>query len=263
MISQNASLAIGFKGAAKLNGVPMFLHQLPMTAGGVIDHLETQDPAFGVLVSSFPNEPGSFRVGIPAGSIPRGVLLFDAAISQNDPGKPSSYFPGNPAAAAIFGPVQYSSWTKVATSSIDPVLGCKVIANDTTGVIEFLPAATVAAPAGYTLLNAAVIAKDFDGNGVTIFFGGDALSAAEELPVVATPVADPVAGSYAVAQSVELTCATVASTIYYTIDGSEPDETDTEYTVAIDIAATTTLKARAFATNYAPSNILTAVYTIA
>ena len=262
MISQNASLAIGFKGAAKLNGVPMFLHQLPMTAGGVIDNLETQDPAFGVLVSSFPNEPGSFSVGVPEGAIPRGVLLFDAAISQNDPGKPNSYFPGNPATAAIFGPVQFSSWGKTAAGSIDPVLGCKVIANETTGVIEFLPAATPAAPAGWITLNAAVVNKDFGSNGVTIFFGGDALSAAEELPVVATPVADPAAGTYAVAQDVELTSATVGATIYYTVDGTEPDETDTEYTVAIAIAANTTLKAKAFATGYAPSATLTAVYVI-
>lgn len=262
MISQNASLAIGFKGAAKLNGVPMFLHQLPMMAGGVIDNLETEDPAFGVLVSSFPNETGTFRVGIPTGAIPRGVLIFDAAISENDPGKPSSYFPGNPASAAMFGPVQYSSWGKTASGAIDPVLGCKVIAKNTTGVIEFIPAATPAAPNGWTTLNAAVMAKDFDANGVTIFFGGDALSAAEELPVAATPVASPVAGTYTGTQNVTLTCSTGASSIYYTVDGSEPDQTDSLYSTPVAIAANTTLRARAFATNYAPSNILTAAYVI-
>lgn len=175
MISSNASLAIGFKGAAKLNGVPMFAHQLPLTVGGVIDNAEIKDPKFGVLVSSLPDDMDNFLVGIPATAIPRGVLLFDAAISENDPGKPSSYFPGNPATAAFFGPVQYADWTKVAAGAIDPVVGCIVIANNTSGVIEFLPAGTDPIPAGYTALNAEVIRVDSRANGVTIFFSGPKL----------------------------------------------------------------------------------------
>ena len=64
-------------------------------------------------------------------------------------------------------------------------------------------------------------------------------------PVVAVekPVFSVEAGSFTEAQSVEITCATEGATIYYTTDGSEPTAESTEYTGAIAISETTTLKA--------------------
>lgn len=80
-------------------------------------------------------------------------------------------------------------------------------------------------------------------------------------PTVATPTFDPAGGNYLTSQNVTLSCATAGSTIYYTTDGSDPDNTDTEYTEAIIVSNTTTIKAIAYATDYDPSAIASATYT--
>jgi hypothetical protein len=78
---------------------------------------------------------------------------------------------------------------------------------------------------------------------------------------VATPVHSPDTGTYAETQNVTITSATSGATIYYTTDGSTPDATDTEYSTAIAIAATTTLKSIAFdGADF--SAVRTSVYTI-
>ncbi len=82
------------------------------------------------------------------------------------------------------------------------------------------------------------------------------------VPVVATPTFNPAAGTYATAQSVEILCATAGASIYYTTDGTDPDETSTMYTVAIDVTETTTIRAKAYLVDYTASDIAEAVYTI-
>jgi hypothetical protein len=78
----------------------------------------------------------------------------------------------------------------------------------------------------------------------------------------ATPVFSPVAGTYSSAQSVKITDATVAATIYYTTNGTAPTTSSTKYTVPIAVAATETIKAIAVATGYTTSAVATAAYTI-
>ena len=87
------------------------------------------------------------------------------------------------------------------------------------------------------------------------------LSTAGGTPTCATPTFDPAGGNYNTTQSVEITCDTPSSTIYYTTDGSDPDNTDTVYSSAISVSSTTTIKAIAYATGYDPSSIATATYT--
>ena len=60
--------------------------------------------------------------------------------------------------------------------------------------------------------------------------------------------------------NVTLTCATEGATIYYTTDGSRPTSASTPYTGPIEISATTTIKARAYAPNVGPSTTSTAKY---
>ena len=169
-MDSNLSLAIGFKGAAALNGVPVFLHQLPMMQGGVIDPAETVDATFGRVVSILAAEPSTFRVGIPATAVVAGILVFDPAIAQNDLGHPDKYFAGQQASAVCFGPVQLKSWQKTAVGAIDPVPGCKVITKDADGSIEFLASAT-AVPANWTQLKACFVRNEANANGVTLFVG--------------------------------------------------------------------------------------------
>lgn len=78
---------------------------------------------------------------------------------------------------------------------------------------------------------------------------------------VATPTFSVASGLYANTQSVELSCATDGATIYYTIDGSEPTSSSTEYSTAISVSKSTTIKAVAIK-GEEKSNVASASYKI-
>jgi len=80
-------------------------------------------------------------------------------------------------------------------------------------------------------------------------------------PTVATPAFSHPTQSYYSPFDLEITCSTPASTIYYTLDGTDPDESSTEYTVPINITTTTTVKAKAYADEFDPSAIAQAILT--
>ena len=93
--------------------------------------------------------------------------------------------------------------------------------------------------------------------GFAITYGGEA-----PMPTVATPTFNPGEGTYTEAQNVEINCATDGATIYYSLDGSDPTTNGTEYSSAITIAETTTVKAFAMKQGYNNSPIASATYTI-
>jgi len=68
-------------------------------------------------------------------------------------------------------------------------------------------------------------------------------------------------GTYTESQSVELSTTTEEATIYYTTNGDEPTTESTEYTEAIVVTETTTIKAIAVKNDVA-SDVATATYTI-
>ena len=81
---------------------------------------------------------------------------------------------------------------------------------------------------------------------------------------VASPIASPAAGTYTGAQSVTLSCVTAGAAIYYTTDGkTEPTTSCAKYTGAISVSKATTIKAKAFRTDFADSNTGTYAYAIA
>jgi hypothetical protein len=82
------------------------------------------------------------------------------------------------------------------------------------------------------------------------------------LPTVATPTANPAAGTYDEVISVELSTTTTGAVIYYTTDGSEPSEESDVYTTAIHISETTTIKAFAVLAGYNDSDELEAEYIL-
>ena len=77
----------------------------------------------------------------------------------------------------------------------------------------------------------------------------------------ATPVFSPGSGNYFNPVSVSITCLTPEATIYYTSDGSDPDNTSTEYTVPVNVSTNTTLKAIAYADGFDPSAVAIAIFT--
>ena len=78
----------------------------------------------------------------------------------------------------------------------------------------------------------------------------------------ATPTFAPETGTYYEAQEVTIACTTADATIYYTTDGSDPDENSEVYTEPISVEASMTIKAIAMKEGYENSNIATAEYTI-
>jgi hypothetical protein len=79
---------------------------------------------------------------------------------------------------------------------------------------------------------------------------------------VATPVISPTTGTLTSPQTVTITDATSGSTIFYTVDGSQPTTSSTQYTGSFPVSATTTVKAIATASNFLQSATATSVITI-
>jgi RHS repeat-associated protein len=82
---------------------------------------------------------------------------------------------------------------------------------------------------------------------------------------VADPTFSPVAGRYTSSQNVAIATTTVGASIRYTTDGSTPSPTvGTLYSAPVAVSgATTTIKAIAYKTGLANSNLVSAPYTIA
>ncbi|MDM8537223.1 chitobiase/beta-hexosaminidase C-terminal domain-containing protein [Desulfobacterales bacterium HSG17] len=88
------------------------------------------------------------------------------------------------------------------------------------------------------------------------------VSGGEPLNTVETPSLSPVPGTYTTAQTITITCTTADAEIRYSTDNSEPTEISTLYSAPISISTTTTLKTKAFKTNWTSSETASGLYTI-
>ncbi|MDM8539035.1 chitobiase/beta-hexosaminidase C-terminal domain-containing protein, partial [Desulfobacterales bacterium HSG17] len=84
----------------------------------------------------------------------------------------------------------------------------------------------------------------------------------EPLNTVETPILSPIPGTYTSTQTVTISCTTADAEIRYTTDSSEPTEISALYSAPISISTTTTLKAKAFKTNWTSSETTSGLYTI-
>ena len=125
---------VGFQGTAVPNALPKIYRDGYVTVGGY--NSSGSNMPFGVVVSATTAAPNAFLLGNTS-NVVRGVTLFNAAIAQNDPAKNSYYFAGQPLTAMLKGQMTIATWTKTSTGAIDPIIGCVVIYNTTTGIIEF------------------------------------------------------------------------------------------------------------------------------
>lgn len=157
-MDSNLTLKIGFKGQLELTAQAVPLQEGYLKIGGTVD--QTNGLKFGVVVSADPDTPDLFTAGITSGNVIRGICVFDDAIAQNAPAHPDRYLDGMPAAALNHGFLWLVGWGKTATGAQDPAIGCKVIAKNDTGAIEFI-AASGSAPSGWTeITNASVRSID-------------------------------------------------------------------------------------------------------
>jgi len=78
----------------------------------------------------------------------------------------------------------------------------------------------------------------------------------------APPIFSPVAGTYANQVSVSMSSMSANASIFYTTDGSAPDDESSRYTIPLVIDQTTTLQAIAIAGDLDGSTVTSAVYTI-
>ena len=93
-------------------------------------------------------------------------------------------------------------------------------------------------------------------------YDNDITMEALDLPQVATPESA-TAAEFETSASVTLTCATNGATIYYTLDGTIPSESSMLYSAPFTITKTTTVKARAFKSGHARSDVFTRTFVSA
>jgi len=96
----------------------------------------------------------------------------------------------------------------------------------------------------------------------TGFTPGSIATATFTGPKVKTPVITPSGGTFSATQSVTITCATTGTTIRYTLNGANPQETDTAYTSPLTLTHTATVKTRAFRSGLIASDTAQSTFTL-
>ena len=81
-------------------------------------------------------------------------------------------------------------------------------------------------------------------------------------PVVVTPSFTPPGGNYLTPQTVTISTTTQGATIYYTTDGTEPNQSSILYAGPISVNQSVTIKARAYAPDHIPSSVGNAEYIL-
>ncbi len=175
--------------------------------------------------------------------------------------------------------VALSQWVKKST---DPIRGFAICGSDNVwkdadatveGETIVLRADGVATPTkfhyGYWTVTRATLLED--GQRLNLYneaglpmspVAPQTVEDASSSAKVADPVLLPASCYFSPSTNVTIACATSGATIRYTLDGSEPTATSAAYAAPIPLTATTTVKARAFAANKEPSDIVFATYTL-
>ena len=252
---------VSLKGNAFVNGVPMFVHKLPLTIGGIAG----DNIPMGRVCSINPANRREFVVGIPNGNVVKGVSMLDPTILMLDPGQQNEgemnyYFAGRPMTLTTLGILDICEYD---TAQSAPFEGATVWCRNDNGILAFNDGTDISA-SGYTKLNAFVY-ETLDPNGAKVFFNLPlvAPAAEETLTQCDTPAASPAAGAVTAGTQVTLSCATPNATILYTLDGTTPKMASRKYDgTPITITAAVTIKAIAIAEGFNPSSVLTAAYTI-
>jgi|GEM_PF-5946853 len=88
------------------------------------------------------------------------------------------------------------------------------------------------------------------------------ISEEDEPDQAAAPVFSPAPGTFTELVTVTMSSETDGAVIYYTLDGSDPDETSLQYSSPFDLTQTTEVRALAIADGFLPSSITSGQYVI-
>ena len=164
------------------------------------------------------------------------------------------------AATPTFSPAPgtYTSAQSVALSDSTTGTSIYYTTNGTTPTAASTLYASPIAVSSTTTINAIAVAAGYTNSAVAT--GTYTIN----LPPAATPTFTPASGSFTTAQSVTLSDATTAASLYYTTDGSTPTIASSLYSpgAPITVATTTTINAIATAGGYLNSAVATGTYTI-
>lgn len=163
-----------FRGSATINGEPVNRSNAGYkTFGGACVYSGDSNntgltATFGVVVSTIVSgDTNLLAIGKPAGYTPRGIIMANNSVLQNEPAKAGYMLQDLPITVGYEGTFTYQAWTKTQTGSIDPVPGCLIIYRAITGgtagcaigALEFLPAGTVV-PTSFAILPGYVVSYD-------------------------------------------------------------------------------------------------------
>lgn len=178
-----------FQGGGLVNGEPVNRSNAGYkTVGGFILSSDSNNSGlvanFGVVVSTLPSgDNTSFAIGCPAGYVPRGIVMANNSVMQNEPAKPGYMLQDIPVTVGYEGTYRYLSWTNTQTgTTATPFVGCTPIfravsggtAGCDIGAIEFLqpgyntPIGFAELPGyvtEYTSQNGVVVEFNFDTTG--------------------------------------------------------------------------------------------------
>jgi len=104
--------------------------------------------------------------------------------------------------------------------------------------------------------------RNTDGNSLLVSFAQSTPGTSNNggIPLVASPVISPNDGVYSSSQTVTLTSVTPSADIYYTTDGSEPNQNSTYYNGPFSVGSSVSVRAIAIKSGYTNSEISTASY---
>ncbi len=188
----------------------------------------------------------------------------------------------NTAFITKFDPNSASTTTTITSSANPATTGSSIIFSATVKAASVTPSGTVTfivdgqTVSTTTLSNSGIAdyvtsALAAGSHTVTASYQGDvSLAPSESAPLletilrpqVAAPTFSPAVGNYSLPQRVTLTDSTKGAVIYYTTDLTLPVTTVTQYTGAIPVNSTTTIKAFAIAPGYTNSIFVSGTYSI-
>jgi len=246
--STNCGTTLASKGSCAIT-----VEFAPKATGSLAAAVTLTDNANGVAGSTQSIALGGTGIGVPIAAASPGSLTFAAeAEGAASAAQPVTLTNSGTAALAI---------ADVALIGADPgdftlANGCAAtlaVGAECTVSVVFDPKATGARSAALVFTDNSGLAT---GATQSVSLSGTGVALA------ATPTFSPAPGTYAAAQTVTLSDATIGSTIYYTTNGTAPTTNSAKYTGPIKVSATETIEAIAVSSGYASSATAVGAYTI-